>query len=292
LGAGLCQRPDHGRGQWATGLFGVQRTAPQSGSSGTAGKEVEIMKKIAFSALLVLLILPRSVMCETLTVSYLERPPYYYIRQGHADGFLIELSKKIFQDAGVEVVFEMMPPKRIMKEIKNADNVHCSVGWFKKPEREKFAKFSLPIYRDRPVVILTTKKQKQMFAPHKTLREVFLDKSLIMATMSAFSHGSYIDGLMKDVSPKIHEISSRQNLLPKLIMNGRAAYMLTAPEEVETLVRSAGLEPDDFVSITMPDIPAGNRRYLIFTRGVSDDIIDKINISVRKFVGQDTFQRR
>lgn len=246
------------------------------------------MKKIAFSALLVLLMLPQSVMCETLTVSYLERPPYYHTRQGRADGFLIELSKRIFQDAGVEVVFEMMPPKRIMMELKNADNVHCSVGWFKKPEREEFAKFSLPIYRDRPVVILTTKKQKQMFARHETLRDVFLDKSLIMATMSAFSYGSYIDGLRKDVFPKTHEISSRQNLLPKLIMKGRAAYMLTAPEEVETLVRSAGLDPDDFVAITMPDIPAGNRRYLIFTRGVSDDMIKKINISVRKFVDQDT----
>lgn len=245
------------------------------------------MKKSAALILLVLLALPQSVTCETLTASYLERPPYYYTRQGRAEGFLMELSRKIFRDAGIEVVFEMMPPKRIMMEIKKADNFHCSVGWFKKPEREEFAKFSLPIYRDKPVVILTTKKQKQMFAPHKTLREVFSDKSLIMATMSAFSYGSYIDQLMEHVSPKTHEISSKQNLLPKLIMKGRAAYMLTAPEEVQTLVRSAGLNPDDFVSITMPDIPAGNRRYLMFSRGVSDEIVERINTSVRKFVSPD-----
>jgi polar amino acid transport system substrate-binding protein len=237
--------------------------------------------------ILYLLVLPEFVMGETLTLSYLERPPYYHTEQGRADGFLIELSKKIFQDAGVEVIFERMPPKRIMMEIKRADSFHCSVGWFKKPEREKFAKFSLPIYQNRPVAILTTKKQKHLFAPHTTLREVFSDKSLIMATMSAFSYGSFIDQLMKDISPKTHEISSKQKILPKLIMKGRAAYMLTAPEEVETLVRSAGLNPDDFVSITMPDIPAGNRRYLIFSKGVSNEIVERINTSVRKFVNHD-----
>ena len=242
------------------------------------------MKKMIVLMIWYLLILPQFVMGETLAVSYLERPPYYHTVQGRAGGFLIELSKKIFQDAGVEVIFERMPPKRIMKEIKDARNVHCSVGWFKKPEREEFATFSLPIYQDRPVTILTTKKQKHLFASHTTLREVFSDKSLIMATMSAFSYGSYIDQLMKDASPKTHEISSKQNLLPKLIMKGRAAYILAAPEEVETLVRSAGLSPDDFVSITMPDIPLGNRRYLMFSRGVSDEIVERINTSVRKFV--------
>ena len=42
---------------------------------------------------------------------------------------------------------------------------------------------------------------------------------------------------MKDDFPKTHEISSKQELLPTLIMSGRAAYMLSAPEEIETLVR-------------------------------------------------------
>ena len=91
--------------------------------------------------------------------------------------------------------------------------------------------------------------------------------------------------------PKTHEISSKQELLPTLIMSGRVAYMLIAPEEIEALVRSPGLNPADFVSVTMSDIPTGNKRYLMFSKGVSDGIIERINLSVRKFVNPDIFEK-
>ena len=191
----------------------------------------------------------------------------------------------------MEVFFIETPPNRIILEIKKTENFYCSIGWFKNPDRENFAKFSLPIYQNKPVVILTNKKQRHLFSPYKTLKEVFSDKSLIMATMSAFSYGTFIDKLMKDDFPKTHEISSKQELLPTLIMSGRVAYMLIAPEEIEALVRSPGLNPADFVSVTMSDIPTGNKRYLMFSKGVSDGIIERINLSVRKFVNPDIFEK-
>lgn len=227
---------------------------------------------------------PYTGLCEVITVSYLDRPPYYYTKGGKPRGFLIELSKYIFLDAGIKVVFKEMPPKRIMHELKNRYSLHCSVGWFKKKEREAFAKFSLPIYQNKPIEILTTKKNKPLFKNYTELKQVFLDKGLSMGTISTFSYGVYIDKLMKEFSPNFFGLTVEQSTLPKLISKGRISYMLIAPEECDILIRNAGFRRDKFLSIKMADIPEGNKRYLIFNKNIRDDIIKRVNLSIRKLV--------
>ena len=218
---------------------------------------------------------------DALTVSYIERPPYYYTDQRRATGFLLEKVRKIFLDAGIAVTFQVRPPNRVIHEIKRGGD-NCSVGWFKTLEREQFAKFSLPIYRNSPIVILTVKQQQHRFSPYRSLGEVFADQTLVMASIGAFSYGAYIDQLIEATSPRLQRISTRQTILPKLILSGRANYMLVAPEEIETLLDSADLNPKDFVAIKMSDIPDGNRRYIICSKEVSDNIIGKLNFSIKE----------
>ena len=226
-------------------------------------------------------------MGEPLTVSYLERPPYYYTQRGKAAGTLIELASEIFNDAGIEISFKPMPPKRIMRIIRGNSAPHCSVGWFKKPEREEFAKFSLPFYRNRPITLLTSADRTSFFASYQTLREVFSDDTLVMATISSFSYGPYIDELIKELPPKIHEIPGERIQLVRLIKKGRASYLLTAPEETEMLVKSAGFSQSAFVSIPLKDIPVGNKRYLMCSKKVSDKVIERFNRSLLQFVDDD-----
>ncbi|RJP80810.1 MAG: hypothetical protein C4522_07080 [Desulfobacteraceae bacterium] len=230
------------------------------------------------------LLLVETAQTETLTVLYLERPPYYFTVNGRAEGFLVKLTRKLFLEADIPVTFSEMPPKRIIKMIKSKKGNFCSIGWFKNPERETFAKFSLPIYQNKPIVILTTKNQQERFQPYRTLKEVFSDKTIVLGIMSEFSYGSYIDDLIKNDPPSNIEITSKQSMIPGLIVKKRAAFMLVSPEEVETLLQAEGHNPDDFLSITMPDIPAGNERYLMFSKGVSDETIEKINQTIRKHV--------
>lgn len=223
-------------------------------------------------------------MSETLSVSYLERPPYYFTQQGKATGILVELASTIFRDAAIEASFTAMPPKRIMYEIKNSKEPHCSVGWFKKPEREAFAKFSLAFYQNRPISVLTSEELANLFESAETLKEIFANKFLIMATVSSFSYGSYIDELIQEMKPRIHEVSGERRQLPNLIRKRRASYLLTAPEEVEMLVKSAGFNRSAFTSIPMKDIPVGNKRYIMCSKNVSDEMIERINRSILRFV--------
>ena len=238
------------------------------------------MKRIFFLSLICSLLLSGTARTETLQVLYLERPPYYFTVNGRAEGFLVRLSQKLFRKAEIQATFMEMPPKRIIKMLKHTDGRFCSIGWFKTPEREKFAKFSLPIYRNKPIVLLTATSQKEKFKPYRTLKEIFSDKSLVLGSMSAFSYGDYIDTLMQQNTPSKIEITSRQSMIPEMIIKQRVHYMLIAPEEIESLLQLNGYSLTAFSAIRMPDIPAGNKRYLIFNKGVSDDLIDRINQAI------------
>lgn len=234
----------------------------------------------------IFLALPEVSNSAPLTVSYFERPPYYFTSRGRAAGFLVELSRKIFKEAGIEVTFISLPPARIIKAIKHSKAPHCSIGWFKKPEREKFAKFSLPIYQNQPLVLLTSQKLKERFLPYETLDQVFSDRTLIMGQMSSFSYGSYVDELLTRVPPKSQTIAKCQSTLIKLINKGRISYMLAAPEEIPTLIISATLKHLDFYSHNLKDIPQGNIRYLIFSQAVSDEVVAKVNLAIEKLAPQ------
>lgn len=222
-----------------------------------------------------------------LRVVYLERPPYYWTENGQPRGFLLGLTRQILDRAGVPASFSQYPPNRIMEEIRSDREPTCSIGWFKTSERETFARFSLPIYRDQPPVLLTTTDKAHLFGRHKTLRDVFADHSLVMAQVASFSYGEAVDRMQKEILVRSLTVSSSQKVLPKLILQGRASYMIVAPEEVPTLLRLAEVDAGSFTTLPLEDIPAGNLRYLICSRSVPESTLERINAAIAALTDQD-----
>lgn len=222
-----------------------------------------------------------------LHVVYLERPPYYWTDNGEPKGFLLVLTQRILDRAGVTATWAPHPPNRIIEELRTNRLPLCSIGWFRTAEREAFANFSLPIYRDQPMVLLTTVDKAQRFSRHRTLREVFSDTSLVMAQVASFSYGEAIDRLQRDILVRNLTVSSTQKVLPRLILQDRASYMLVAPEEVPTLLQSAGVDPQQFTALSMDGIPAGNLRYLIFSQRVPESTLSRVNEAVAALTNQD-----
>ena len=204
---------------------------------------------------------------ETMKVAYLERPPYYWTQDEQPKGFLLELTQRVFRLAGIDAVYMPVPPNRIIAELRENASPVC--------------------YRDRPLVILTTKDQAERIRQYDRLEDVFRDTSLVLATMASFSFGEEIDRLQRLILPRVLTISTTQSVLPRLISQGRATYMLVAPEEVPNLLGSANVDPDLFVELTMRDIPPGNLCHLIFNAGVPKDIVDRVNTAIRGLTDQD-----
>lgn len=224
-----------------------------------------------------------AVSAEPLTFSYFDRPPYYYTSEsGDPGGFLFERTRNILQEAGGELNFIASTPYRILYVLRHATVPHCSIGWFKTAERELFAKFSEPIYRNQALLLLTSKTLQHKFPARTKLRDIFSDQQLTIARMGEFTYGRFVDDLLGELTPKSVFFTGNQSALLQAVADQRADYMLVAPEEIEMLARSVGLPIEELVTIKLADIPVGNLRYLMCSQAVSDETITQLNAAINK----------
>ncbi|MCX4025069.1 hypothetical protein H0A36_23435 [Endozoicomonas sp. SM1973] len=94
-----------------------------------------------------------------IRIYYHERTPYYKIEDNKLTGIVGSKAQQILEKSKVPYRLSNIPAARQIEEVKINKKHICAVGWFKNKERELFAKYTMPIYQDRPAVLVTTKNQ-------------------------------------------------------------------------------------------------------------------------------------
>ncbi len=219
---------------------------------------------------------------EPLRVTYLERPPYYHTQNGRPAGFLNDITAEVLARAGIEASFKALPAKRILDEIMVAGMAACSVGWFKTPEREAAARFSLPLWRDPPYVALMRAETAARFGEHSSLSALFGDAGLRLGVLDGFSYGDPIDARITAEARDVYRMTGSQRQLARMLAEGRVDYMLIAPLEIVALLESSGLATDEFGTVALDDVPPGPTRHLICGRGVSVGVMKRIDRAIRE----------
>ncbi len=215
-----------------------------------------------------------------LKVYYLEFPPYYYTNNDRQpDGFLLKKTEAILQRAGIESEYDSVPAKRILQDMRKLEPT-CSIGWFKTPQRERFAQFSKPIYQNKPLQILYLKQNESLFRDKTSLAQVMADETLVFGQLESYSLGPVVDHMIKKSSPETRLVVGGYPQLVRMLAAQRFSYLLAAPEGIDILIEKNRLVPELFVRQSMADIPAGNLRHLMFSRGVSDETIIRINRAI------------
>ncbi len=215
---------------------------------------------------------------QDLTISYPERPPYYFTNtSGQADGTLLRLTRRIMEEAGLEARYISLSVAQILYVVEHSSKAHCSIGWFRTSERASFARFSLPVHLTERMTLLARRDHRDIFSQHRSLEQVFRDKNLVFGRNMNYSYGEYVDELFRELAPTTFTSAGTQSLLLKAVSLGQADYMLIAPEEAVSLVRASGFSEDQFVRYPLSDLTARNQRRLMCSRGVSEALLERID---------------
>lgn len=216
---------------------------------------------------------------NAVTLLYNERPPYI-TRQpdGSAAGLTATAAANAFKAAGIPVRWRELPSNRQIVLIQEGSGNDCAIGWFKNAEREKFAKFTMPLYRDMPPVLLANRD----FAvpPHETLRTLLARRDIRVLVKDRYSYGRYIDTLLADLKPHVVVTSNENTGMVAMIKARRADFMFVAQEEANYLVSQAGAHPGDFKLIRTSDMPQGELRYLMCSKRVDDHVLARVNAAI------------
>lgn len=214
-----------------------------------------------------------------LTLHFYERPPYM-IRQadGSASGLTADRARAVFQRAGIAVQWKNTPAKRQLSLIRFNSAADCGIGWFRNAERESFAQFSLPIYRDLPPVVIAN--QKFQPAAPTSLATVLADPRVRVLLKDGLTYGSYVAEQVRTAAAVVQRVTNEQPQLVRMIAAGRADFMFATGEEARFLVTMEEAGDDAVRVLTFADIPPGEPRYLMCSRQVSAETLTKLDAAI------------
>lgn len=214
-----------------------------------------------------------------LILHYHERCPYYFASASGVSGLCAEKAEQALRAAGIPFKWQETPPKRQLYLIEKNDGRECAVGWFKNPDREKFAKFTAPIYQDNPTIAIA-RVDNEKIESGRDLASILSNRQLKLLKKEGYSYGHSLDEKITRFQPREILTAASNTGMLKMIHSLRADYMFIAEEEAEELIRQSGFDPAAFKFIRFPDMPAGNLRYIICTKQVSDDEIERMDQAI------------
>lgn len=216
---------------------------------------------------------------DKLVIAYNERPPYLKTNpDGSVAGLTATPVANALKAAGIPFVWENNPSNRQLQTIREGGSRYCGIGWFKNPEREKFAKFSKAIYRDKPTVAIA--QLGFVARDSDKLADVLRRTDIKVLVKEKYSYGPYIDNLLATLKTPLILTTSENSSMIKMVNVGRADFMFTSEEEAAYFVEQAGYSLKDFHIFRFQDMPEGEKRYLMCSKDVPDELINQFNKAV------------
>lgn len=217
-----------------------------------------------------------------LQLYYSERIPYAVADdRGSVHGLTATPAADAFKQAGVPFEWKKMPFKRQLVTLKYNKKRACGIGWFKKTEREAFARFTHPIYQDKPFITISAAGNDAV-GRHGNVAGLLQDKQIRLLVKDGFSYGAYVDQQLKFHAPETLVVAGSSNLeMLDILLSGRADYFFVSEEEAEQMIEKSGHDRSRFQLNAYSDMPPGNFRYIACSKQVSPATVEALNAGLR-----------
>ncbi|MFU2210538.1 substrate-binding periplasmic protein [Solidesulfovibrio sp. C21] len=240
---------------------------------------------LASLATAICLAVPARVAAEDpVTLFVFDRPPFYHLENGRPDGgFLLILAQTVFQRAGVPYGIREMPPGRILATFETEDAKACAVGWLRTPARQRFVRFSDPIYVNKPLGVAVRAPLAAEGSRPQPLGRL-LENHWTWGLRLGFSYGPAMDAAFAAAPAGTVMRFSDPVIILRLLAKGRLDAMLLEPEELSWLL---GQEPRLAAAIRfVPLADAKPRaRCIMCDDAVSPAVMKRLDAAIDELVG-------
>ena len=150
---------------------------------------------------------------NSISLAYVDFPPYEWSKNGLPKGILVEIVQKAFSDAGIPLKLEQLPFARAYEKAKNG-SIDGIFNFYKIPERLEFFDYSEPIIENQ-LVFFVRKDSRLEF---KSLSDL---QGLAVGTMRGYTYGPDFDNNPLFIR---QPANSHENNLRKLFYGRIDAY--------------------------------------------------------------------
>jgi polar amino acid transport system substrate-binding protein len=213
---------------------------------------------------------------QGLTLHYQERAPYSFTQaDGTVAGVVAAPAAQALGQAGVPFAWARTPSQRQLALIQEGTGLHCGVGWFRNAERAALGKFSKPLYRDKPFGALTRHDSPLRSGMRGAEALALAGETLLLK--DGYSYGSQLDRLLAAHTPPPARTSAEAQQMLRMLLAGRAGWIIVTPEESQALRDEAGAAGAGLRQVAFADIAAGETRHLYCNRAVPDAWLARVD---------------
>jgi len=240
------------------------------------------MQKPIYATIFFLVLLPTLACSEPpLKLQIVELPPYMIVNSATSiGGLVVDPTFAALRKAGIDFEWEVVPAVRQLVRIKNNQERICSVGWYKTPTRELFARFSHPIVVDSGYVAFANNN----YNPREgiPIDGVLGDSKISVLIKNGFVYGEYLDAKFITMKARSEPVYVDMPLIFKMVEAGRGQITFAPLAEIRYYQDLGVVDKDRFHIITFKEIPSGFSRYLMCSLKVDNELINKFNNALGK----------
>jgi uncharacterized protein (TIGR02285 family) len=219
---------------------------------------------------------------DVVKVAWVARPPFQYSENKQAKGSRLERVKQIFKLANIPAEFVEEPAKRIWSQLATGNGNYCSFDWYKLPEREAIAQFSIALEITAPYSILVSPNAYAKVAAHTHLDELLADSELSLGLLDAVSYGEELSVMIQHSKNKHVSIHASPSVMARMISANRASFMFINKYEWDYLRKNDAMLSTAKL-IEMAGVPLGQPSYLVCGKKMDSARMQKLNQAIERF---------
>jgi polar amino acid transport system substrate-binding protein len=217
---------------------------------------------------------------EVITLHFTDRAPFTELTpDGSVVGLVADEGVHAFTIAELPFVWQVSSMKRILHTLQQPTGQNCAIGFFKTPEREQYAKYTKPIFRDGPTVLIARKEIALQSAGK--LEDILAIPNLRVLVKGSYSYGPTVDALLIKVKPKLIVADTEVRQMVEMLKADRSDILISTEEEANYLINEADRGRRTLNILSLTGMPAGEYRYILCSKAVADDVIERLNRAIR-----------
>lgn len=206
------------------------------------------------------------------------KPPLFYFENGKAMGEVVDIARQACTLAGLKCGFVELPFQRVMVYLERQRPDFAALGFSKTREREAFATFSEPIWRDASPILLVRAADKKDFQSYASLADMVARSQYVFG--GKLGNVYPIDAQLQALHERDTRFSDEAWRLPLLLVSGRFDFTMLYLPEVLPALQASGVPPSVVEIVSYPDMPRGAERYVLFSKEVAPDVVQKWNAAI------------
>lgn len=223
---------------------------------------------------------------DPLTIAYPERKPYHFTNEsGTPTGLLTDVLKQALATAEIDARFVMMPTQRALALVQQTDPF-CTISWFKTPERQRHARFSIPIWQDAPHVLVARAEHRDLLTRFSLMRDIQFDTPVKIGIIDNVSYGPFLDDIFRLQGrgfTLVRLVNNDANMY-RMLDQGRFDLMVASELDLAAGLEAAGIDPSQIAAQRYPDIPPGGKRRMMCSKAVDPALIERLDAALRPLV--------